>query len=125
MILVWLSLLLISYITPIKPFTVFRGTYQTSKIPIIVLDKSIQYGYSVEYKECDATPISRRNRKLRMAHEISKISQIEDDGYSLAQGKRNIWQKMKAKMTPVQPGTLILIRHGESVLNFNRTFTGS
>ena len=56
-----------------------------------------------------------------------KLSTIEDDGYSLRnrykppKALRN-WFNRVIRRKP--PGTLILIRHGESTMNNNGTFTG-
>jgi len=54
-----------------------------------------------------------------------KLSTTEDDGYSLRNRKpaimRNLWNRLIARKAP---GTLLLIRHGESDLNSNGTFTG-
>ena len=57
--------------------------------------------------------------------ESSKDSQVENDGYSVH--TRNLFIKLLGKMNPlnkVEPGTLILVRHGQTTLNYNKTFTG-
>jgi hypothetical protein len=55
----------------------------------------------------------------------SNISQIEDDGYSRSQGLWGWTKRLYSKLQgPKQPGILILVRHGESVWNHNKTFTG-
>lgn len=54
-----------------------------------------------------------------------KVSQIEDDGYSTSFSlKRKLVRKIAAFFGWKKPGSLIIIRHGESVLNLNKTFTG-
>ena len=55
-----------------------------------------------------------------------KESQVEDDGYSVS-GRRNSILKMLGKLNPLnkrEPGTLILVRHGQTTMNYNKTFTG-
>lgn len=55
----------------------------------------------------------------------SKDSQVEDDGYSVH--KSGSFFKFLSKMNPLnnpEPGTLILVRHGQTTLNYNKTFTG-
>ena len=55
----------------------------------------------------------------------SKDSQVEDDGYSVH--KSGSFFKLLSKMNPLnnpEPGTLILVRHGQTTLNYNKTFTG-
>jgi 2,3-bisphosphoglycerate-dependent phosphoglycerate mutase len=63
-------------------------------------------------------------------HESSK-SPIEDDGYSTRFGKARgrISSSIKSVVKRVlrgkpKPGTLILVRHGETLWNYNSTFTG-
>lgn len=77
------------------------------------------------------------NHRILRPHQIQKImfvpsqvntkklSQVEDDGYSLSSGKKSIWKRAILRLTssPI-PGTLILIRHGETTLNYNKTYTG-
>jgi len=59
----------------------------------------------------------------------------DEDGYSKMFGtkKRKLWKKLiihplkfikKLQDKPKEPGTLILVRHGESKWNANKTFTG-
>ena len=50
-------------------------------------------------------------------------SWIEDDGFALAKHKKRVSQWRK-RLVGRQPGTLILVRHGESLWNENSTFTG-
>ena len=63
-------------------------------------------------------------------HESSK-SPTEDDGYSTRFGKARgrISSSIKSVVKRVlrgrpKPGTLILVRHGETLWNYNSTFTG-
>ena len=57
----------------------------------------------------------------------NNISQIEDDGYSRTKNRgivpffRGLVNRFSG---PNQPGYLILVRHGESLWNENKTFTG-
>lgn len=53
-----------------------------------------------------------------------KLSQVEDDGYSLSRSKSFLREITKRIFPQKPPGNLILIRHGESDLNYNKTFTG-
>ena len=49
-------------------------------------------------------------------------SLIEDDGFALARHRQN--PSIQRRLFGRQPGTLILVRHGESTWNANSTFTG-
>lgn len=65
------------------------------------------------------------HHRVKHTYISMKISQIEDDGYSIGVGKRGFFEALRQKLLPARaPGTLILIRHGESTLNYNKTFTG-
>lgn len=69
----------------------------------------------------------RVKRVLEMQARQDKVSQIEDDGYSVSNKFIPVWSSMKRQFQKVfrsKPGTLILVRHGESELNNNKTFTG-
>ena len=77
--------------------------------------------------------ISFKNKNHRVGRpntlqvKTKKLSQVEDDGYSLSQGRKPLWRKLFSKLLLLPqkpPGNLILIRHGESDLNYNKTFTG-
>jgi hypothetical protein len=60
---------------------------------------------------------------VRYSHH-RRVSQVEDDGYSLS---KRPWKDFISQINPFksrQPGTLILVRHGETTLNYNKTFTG-
>ena len=60
-----------------------------------------------------------------MQMKYSKDSQVENDGYAVH--AKNPFFKILGKMNPYnkpEPGTLILVRHGQTTLNFNKTFTG-
>lgn len=55
----------------------------------------------------------------------SKESQVEDDGYSVH--AKSSFLKLLNRINPLnkpEPGTLILVRHGQTTLNYNKTFTG-
>lgn len=62
----------------------------------------------------------------------SNPSKIEDDGYSTRFGSKvrsKFRSSLKATIKRIfrgkpKPGTLILVRHGETVYNYNSTFTG-
>ena len=55
----------------------------------------------------------------------TKISEIEDDGYSQNnQILKRIIRRVWGKITRRKPGRLIVVRHGETNLNYNKTFTG-
>lgn len=56
-------------------------------------------------------------------HHRSISSIIEDDGYSIS-NRRSSLQKLWERFQRVPTGSLILVRHGETVLNYNKTFTG-
>eukprot|EP01035_Chromulina_nebulosa_P021397 gene21397-27720_t len=56
---------------------------------------------------------------------VIEMFQTKDDGYSLSRGRRSLWNKLLRFIKPKkEPGSLILIRHGETTLNYNKTFTG-
>lgn len=79
-----------------------------------------------------------RNGRLSASHVIientfrsgsllraSKESQVEDDGYSVH--AKSSFLKLLNRINPLnkpEPGTLILVRHGQTTLNYNKTFTG-
>jgi hypothetical protein len=70
------------------------------------------------------SPFSPRLPALPRFNQHIRVSQIEDDGYSLS---KRPWKDFLSKMNFLknpQPGTLILVRHGETTLNYNKTFTG-
>lgn len=53
------------------------------------------------------------------------ISPIEDDGYSANQQKSNILSRfLQSMVLRRDPGVLVLVRHGETAMNYNKTFTG-
>jgi 2,3-bisphosphoglycerate-dependent phosphoglycerate mutase len=52
-------------------------------------------------------------------------SQVENDGYIRSDG--HVFSNLFRKMNPLnnkEPGTLILVRHGQTTMNYNKTFTG-
>ena len=65
-------------------------------------------------------------RSTESSHPMSSTdSQVENDGYSVH--TRNFFMKLLGRINPlnkVEPGTLILVRHGQTTLNYNKTFTG-
>ena len=63
--------------------------------------------------------------RLQLTSMSSKDSQVEDDGYSVY--SRNSFFNLLNRINPLnkpEPGTLILVRHGQTTLNYNKTFTG-
>ena len=59
----------------------------------------------------------------------NNMSQIEDDGYSRDNVMTGVISRLRKIASRVidgkkQPGVLILVRHGESTWNNNKTFTG-
>lgn len=63
--------------------------------------------------------------RLDLTSMSSKDSQVEDDGYS--DHSRNSFFNLLKRINPMnkpEPGTLILVRHGQTTLNYNKTFTG-
>lgn len=61
------------------------------------------------------------------------VDEENEDGWGEMRKKRRSWprkiarwlyKKMPTRANVVEPGTLILVRHGESVWNANKTFTG-
>ena len=72
-----------------------------------------------------ANDISRALCSRPLSDKSPPVSQIEDDGYNFSHSsRRKAVRSLLAFMQLRQPGTLIMIRHGESVLNLNKTFTG-
>ena len=73
----------------------------------------------------DPTEFKATELEAAVSGSVSQLSTTEDDGYSLRNRQpkwlRNLWNRVIARKSP---GTLILIRHGESELNNNGTFTG-
>ena len=68
---------------------------------------------------------SDRRCRLELTSMSSKDSQVEDDGYSVH--SRNSFFNLLNRINPLnkpEPGTLILVRHGQTTLNYNKTFTG-
>lgn len=72
-----------------------------------------------------ATPGSDGSGLSSVKKRSKEVSQVEDDGYSISRSGSWLHLFSKAVSLPLQqPGTLILVRHGESSWNFNKTFTG-
>jgi len=54
----------------------------------------------------------------------NKISAVEDDGFALVTKKKPWWNIQSVFSKKKEPGTLILVRHGDSVTIDDMTFTG-
>lgn len=73
---------------------------------------------------------SKSYLKIPDVNSKTSSSLVEDDGWSTRFGRRKgAFRSVKSVFKRVfkgktQPGTLILIRNGESAWNFNSTFTG-
>jgi len=53
------------------------------------------------------------------------VSEIEDDVFAGSNSwAKKVYRALNAATKRKEPGTLIMIRHGESMLNYNKTFTG-
>ena len=60
-----------------------------------------------------------------LEREMKNVSQVEDDGYNQSRPRSfSMFSRFRNRFQSVQPGTLILVRHGESLWNYNKTFTG-
>lgn len=104
---------------------------------LIGLSLSIVFAFHLLTSDCFNVELSR-NRRLSASHLIidstfrsgsflaaSKESQVEDDGYSVH--AKSSFLKLLNRINPLnkpEPGTLILVRHGQTTLNYNKTFTG-
>ena len=86
-------------------------------------------GYSTdsEYSQF----LTRREQNNRKRQEL--LNEQNEDGYELVMQKSLLKRMLKFPLVlagkalpkkPVEPGTLILVRHGESTWNANKTFTG-
>ncbi|KAJ1415109.1 hypothetical protein B484DRAFT_401547, partial [Ochromonadaceae sp. CCMP2298] len=62
-------------------------------------------------------PSALAQKPMRLPQPSKQLSQVEDDGYGTHRWRqlRSLWR---------QPGQLILVRHGETAMNYNKTFTG-
>ena len=62
--------------------------------------------------------------------DVKRVSQVEDDGYTASRREpRRGWfistlRMMLDMLNPREPGVLILVRHGQTTMNYNKTFTG-
>lgn len=98
---------------------------------ILIFWKVITYTVP-SFKICHITTSYKCRQQLILktyAIPSQRVSQIEDDGYTLSQGKRSfvvniLKSKLRFVLPKKNPGTLILIRHGETTLNYNKTYTG-
>ena len=72
-----------------------------------------------------ATQRTNLSARLNRCHQSARHYQYFGDGTMRHQRQDSTWDKIvKIIQPPVQPGTLILVRHGESEWNNKRLFTG-
>ena len=121
---------LILFIFPaVYPFQLHRGAYYYSRH---TYPHSSDWEQSSEFvAKCNGDRQYVKYRTIianQISVKVNKLSQVEDDGYSLSRGKKSFWKTLISKLLlrpQKAPGNLILIRHGESDLNYNKTFTGT
>ena len=70
-------------------------------------------------------PFNQQNRLMRFIDKTMESS-VEDDGFSDSNTRHRMLKSFAKRVfrRNEKPGTLILIRHGETVWNYNSTFTG-
>ena len=70
-------------------------------------------------------PINQQNRMLKFIGKTIESS-VEDDGFSDSTTRHRMLKSFAKRVfrRNEKVGTLILIRHGETVWNYNSTFTG-
>lgn len=92
---------------------------------LIVSLTKVTEAYPVSPRKSAITKTADYDRNMLGLNSNEPPSLIEDDGFSIT-NKKNPVRKWFADtfLTAKQPGNLILVRHGETVMNYNKTFTG-
>jgi hypothetical protein len=101
-------------------------------ISILIISIQVANSFTCHFKSVRETTLyalipNKKATAVTTASTIvdtSQVSQVEDDGYNQSRRYNSVFHMLHDKLRPKQPGTLILVRHGESSWNYNKTFTG-